>query len=95
VQCAPGLLLYIKERIDERRAARQQCLPTGSQNLALAAQVTESLAGRAAMLQLLPLSRREASGQGDRPLPWDTPAPAPEPESLIERWRPGRASCST
>ncbi len=56
---APGLLPYIKERIDERRSARGQYLLTGSQNLVLAAQVTESLAGRAAMLRLLPLSQRE------------------------------------
>ena len=48
-----------------------QYLLTGSQNLALAAQVTESLAGRVAMLRLLPLSQREAAGQIARPLPWE------------------------
>ena len=69
VQYAPGLLPYIKERIDERRSARGQYLLTVSRTLVLAAQVTESLAGRAAMLRLLPLSQREAAGQGTRPLP--------------------------
>jgi len=89
VQYAPGLLPYIKERIDERRSARGQYLLTGSQNLVLAAQVTESLAGRAAMLRLLPLSRREVAGQTTRPLPWEyhaRPAAAARLPQL-ERWR--------
>ena len=60
VQCAPDLLPYIKEKIDAARARTGQHLLTGSQNLLLAEKVTESLAGRAAMLRLLPLSRREA-----------------------------------
>jgi predicted AAA+ superfamily ATPase len=37
----------------------------------LMAQVTESLAGRAAILRLLPLSRREAEGEPDKPFPWE------------------------
>ncbi len=69
---APGLLPYLKERIAERRSARGQYLLTGFQNLVLAAQVTESLAGRAAMLRLLPLSQREVAGQSTRPLPWES-----------------------
>lgn len=60
VQWAPELLPYVKERIDERRDEAGQFLLTGSQNLMLDAQVTESLAGRAAVLRLLPMSRREA-----------------------------------
>ncbi len=72
VQYAPGLLPYVKERIDERRASRGQYLLTGSQNLLLAARVTESLAGRAAMLRLMPLSHREAQGDCERPLPWES-----------------------
>ncbi len=66
VQYAPDLLPYIKERIDADRAKTGQYLLTGSQNLLLSEKVTESLAGRAAMLRLLPLSRREADGR-----PWD------------------------
>ncbi len=74
VQYAPDLLPYIKERIDARRGERGQHLLTGSQNLLLSERVTESLAGRAAMLRLLPLSQREARGYPDAPLPWETPA---------------------
>ena len=71
VQHAPELLPYIKEQIDRRRAARGQYLLTASQSLLLMERVTESLAGRAAMLRLLPLSRREALRREARPLPWE------------------------
>jgi len=74
IQHAPGLLPYIKERIDARRDRPGQYLLTGSQNLLLAEPVTESLAGRVAILRLLPLSRREAEGRPDLPLPWDEAA---------------------
>lgn len=71
VQQAPDLLAYIKERVDAHRAKRGQYLLTGSQNLLLMEQITESLAGRVAMLRLLPLSHREAVGQPDTLLPWE------------------------
>jgi predicted AAA+ superfamily ATPase len=71
VQYAPDLLPYIKELIDERRQAHGQYYLTGSQNLLLTGQVTESLAGRAAMLRLLPISRREEFGRPREPLPWE------------------------
>ncbi len=70
-QYAPDLFPYIKERIDEDRHTPGQYLLTGSQNLAITESITESLAGRAAMLRLLPLSRREAEGCPERPLPWE------------------------
>ena len=77
VQYAPGLLPYVKEKIDASRATGGQYLLTGSQNLLLAEKVTESLAGRAAMLRLLPLSRREAEGRPRRPLAWERkPSPS-------------------
>lgn len=69
VQYAPDLLPYIKERIDQRRDAHGQYFLTGSQNLLLTEQVTESLAGRAAMLRLLPVSQREESARTQDPLP--------------------------
>jgi uncharacterized protein len=59
VQYAPNLLPYIKEAIDAHRQERGLYLLAGSQNLMLMAQVTESLAGRAAILRLLPFSQRE------------------------------------
>lgn len=71
IQYAPELLPYIKERIDSERGESGQYLLTGSQNLLLAENVTESLAGRAAMLRLLPLSRREAEGRPGMALPWE------------------------
>ena len=69
---APDLFPYIKERIDEDRQATGQYLLTGSQNQSLAEDTGESLAGRAAMLRLLPLSRCEAQGCPELPLPWET-----------------------
>lgn len=71
VQYAPGLLPYIKERIDEDRRRAGRYFLTGSQNLMLVRGVSESLAGRAAILKLLPLSLREAAGQPGAPLPWE------------------------
>jgi len=71
VQYAPNLLPYIKERVDAQRDETGQYLLTGSQNLLLMERVTESLAGRAAILRLLPISRRELSGHPLYPLPWE------------------------
>jgi predicted AAA+ superfamily ATPase len=71
VQYAPELLSYIKEKIDADREKPGRYLLTGSQNLLLMQQITESLAGRAAMLRLLPLSQREVDGVPGTPLPWD------------------------
>ena len=70
-QYAPELFPYIKEQIDDDRQTVGQYLLTGSQNLSLAQDISESLAGRAAMLRLLPLSRREADGRPDLALPWE------------------------
>ena len=71
LQSAPGLLPYIKEAIDTNRRRNGQFLLSGSQNLLLTGQVTESLAGRVAMLRLLPLARREVEGTPQRALPWE------------------------
>lgn len=71
IQYAPDLLPYIKERVDARREQPGQFILTGSQNLLLMQQVTESLAGRSAVLKLLPLSQREIAGDPQRPLPWE------------------------
>lgn len=71
VQYAPDLLPYIKEKIDTQRDMAGQYLLTGSQNILLVEKITESLAGRAAMLRLLPLSYREAAGRSQDFLPWE------------------------
>ena len=79
IQYAPDLLPFIKEMIDEDRLRTGQFLLTGSQNLLLMEKVTESLAGRVAMLSLLPLSRREVDGEPQLALPW-------EPERNANLW---------
>ena len=81
VQYAPNLLPYIKEKIDADRAKNGQYLLTSSQNLLLAEKVTQSLAGRAATLRLLPLSRRESEGQPQIPLAWERKRPSSPPSS--------------
>src|SRR5665648_956113 len=82
VQQAAHLLPYIQELIEERRDLNGQFILSGSQNLLLLQQVSESLAGRAAILKLLPLSLREWCGEPQRPLPWQGPAAAACPELL-------------
>lgn len=61
VQYVPELLSYIKTKIDAHRAAGQW-LFTGSQNFILMEGVSQSLAGRAAVLTLLPFSFSEYIG---------------------------------
>jgi len=89
VQYAPGILPYVKERIDSRRGQAGQYLLTGSQNLLLAEKVTESLAGRAAVLRLLPVSQREAEGRPQSLLPWEASKQSggAEKTSSQELWR--------
>ncbi|MEA3305613.1 MAG: ATP-binding protein [Candidatus Omnitrophota bacterium] len=58
IQYVPELLPYIKTKIDEDRKPGQWLL-TGSQNFVLMHNVTQSLAGRAAILSLLPFSLAE------------------------------------
>ncbi|MBI4558928.1 MAG: ATP-binding protein [Candidatus Hydrogenedentes bacterium] len=67
---APNLLPYVKERVDADRTRSGQYVLSGSQNLVLPQNVTETLAGRAAILKLLPLSYRECLGYPRQPLPW-------------------------
>ena len=71
IQYAPNLLPYIKERIDTKRSLKGQYLLSGSQNLLLMQQATETLAGRTEMLRLLPLSRRELVGEPKAVPPWE------------------------
>jgi len=74
VQQVPDLLPYVQELIDEHRDQPGQFILSGSQNILLLQQVSESLAGRAAILKLLPLSLREIAGEPERRLPWQRPA---------------------
>lgn len=89
IQYAPNLLPYIKELVDAHRDRPGQFILTGSQNLLLMQQVTESLAGRTAVLKLLPLSQREMKGDPQRSLAWETGRikMEGEPSSSTDLWQ--------
>ena len=70
VQRAPDLLSYIQGIVDEAGRPGRFIL-TGSQNLLLMETVSQTLAGRTAIFQLLPLSVHELIGRG-----------GPDPETL-------------
>ena len=61
VQRAPDLLSYIQVLVDEDARPGRFVL-TGSQNLLLMQSVSQTLAGRTALLRLLPLSFQELAG---------------------------------
>jgi uncharacterized protein len=60
IQNAPELFGYLKERIDREPTRRGRWLLTGSQEAPLMQRVSESLAGRAAVVGLWPLSGAES-----------------------------------
>ena len=78
VQRAPELLRAVKRAIDRDRKAGRFIL-TGSANLLLMRQVSESLAGRASYLTLWPMTRREQRGLGRCGL-WDELHNTPDAE---------------
>ncbi len=59
IQYVPSLLRHIKASVDRRKAEKGLYLITGSQSFALMQSISESLAGRAAVLTLLGLSHQE------------------------------------
>ena len=61
IQHAPELLSYVRTLVDADPRRMGRWILTGSQEAPLMRGVTESLAGRAAVLQLLPLSTEESS----------------------------------
>lgn len=76
IQREPDLLRAVKRAIDrDRRPGR--FLITGSANLLLLRQVSESLAGRASYLTLWPMTRREQLGSGIAGR-WDALLDAPD-----------------
>ena len=94
VQRAPDLLQAVKMAVDrDRRLGR--FLLTGSANLLLMKQISESLAGRASYLNLWPMTRREQLGMGQCGI-WDVlldsadadwPAVALAQQAPAEDWR--------
>ncbi len=69
VQYAPGLFRHMKAAIDADRHRMGRFLMTGSHRFALMQSITESLAGRCAVVELAPLSMRELRSS----LGWDGP----------------------
>ena len=69
IQYAPNLLPYIKMAVDNDRKPGQFWL-TGSQQFQVMKNVSESLAGRVGIMQLLGLSRQECLGQGKNQNPF-------------------------
>ena len=61
IQNAPELLSYVRTLIDSAPRRMGQWLFTGSQEAPLMRGITESMAGRAAILQLLPFSLTEST----------------------------------
>jgi hypothetical protein len=61
VQHVPEVFAYVRSRIDAAPRRTGQWLLTGSQEAGLMRNVTESMAGRAAVLQLWPMSVRESA----------------------------------
>jgi uncharacterized protein len=70
VQRTPELPSYLQGLIDDDPTPGRWIL-TGSQNLALVASVSQSLAGRSAVLHLLPLARNEVVRFGQHPVSLD------------------------
>ncbi|HVP20053.1 MAG TPA: ATP-binding protein [Spirochaetia bacterium] len=70
VQYAPGLFRHLKAEIDRDRHAMGRFILTGSQQFVLMKGISDSLAGRAAVIELENLSREEISAV--RPVP-ETP----------------------
>lgn len=79
VQYASGLLPYIKMAVDREKQKGMFWL-TGSQQFHMMKGVSESLAGRVGVLNLLGFSRREVSGSGLEVGPF-----VPEPEKIRKR----------
>jgi len=66
IQRVPQLVSYLQPLVDEHQQSGQFIL-TGSQQFEVMTTITQSLAGRTALLKLLPLSIEELSGTGIRP----------------------------
>jgi predicted AAA+ superfamily ATPase len=61
IQNVPEVFAHVRARIDAAPSRKGQWLITGSQEAGLMRNVTESMTGRAAILQLLPLSASETA----------------------------------
>lgn len=82
IQYTPNFLSYIKEDIDNNRQPGRWIL-TGSQNFVLMENVTQSLAGRVAIVSLLPLSISERFNLGEKSL-------SPEKLLSLKKYHPSK-----
>ena len=71
VQYVPELFSYLQVATDERQRTGEYIL-TGSQNFLLMEQITQSLAGRVAVFNLLPLSWAELRDTAYAPASWES-----------------------
>lgn len=90
IQYVPEILPYLKIRIDKERKKNGKWLLTGSQQFQLMKNISESLAGRVAILELLPFSILENKKEKSAPLGsviWNGgyPEPSLQPEKR-ELW---------
>ena len=97
VQYAPELLRAIKMKVDEARQPGMYWL-TGSQRFQMMKGVTESLAGRIGIVELMSMSQSEIVAQGEKAVPFIPESPIElvnnaglcDMRSLFERiWRGG------
>lgn len=86
IQYAPELLRAIKMRVDENRRPGMYWL-TGSQRFEMMKGVTESLAGRIGIVELLSMSQQEILSRGEQAVPL-------EPENIQDMLIP-EAVCDT
>ena len=88
-QRVPNLFSYLMVLADERRNMGEFIL-TGSQNFHLQSSISQTLAGRCAVMKLLPFSHRELAGLPNHDIfsigNWDVP------ELPSENWRNGQIS---
>ena len=71
IQNVPTLFSYLQVVTDERKINGEYII-TGSQNFLMMEQITQSLAGRVAILTLLPFSLNEINSTKYRPVNWET-----------------------
>lgn len=93
VQRAPELFSYLQGLVDEHRDWAGRFILTGSQNFLLMAGLSQSLAGRCAVLHLLPFSLAELTARD--PITLETigrtvpKKPPPPPTDLLETLHTG------
>lgn len=70
IQNVPSLFSYLQVVTDERNSIGEYII-TGSQNFLMMEQITQSLAGRVALLTLLPFSYQELKNTNYKPETWE------------------------